>query len=155
MPAVEGRFRHNMARAPNRERVSALKGDSLLSLAGLVAAGRTSTFDVIYVDGDHGMASVLADAVLAFRLLKVGGFLIFDDMVLFPTVGRAMEFFVEAFGGEHRLEVLYSKEQMVITKTAEDQWATPTSIVTLGTNPFLSLAPARSEELPRLQPATV
>lgn len=52
---AQDRFRHNMARAPNRERVSAVKGDSLLSLAGLVAGGRTSTFDVIYVDGDHGV----------------------------------------------------------------------------------------------------
>lgn len=55
------------------------------------------------------MPSVLADAVLSFRLLKVGGFLIFDDMLVFPDVGRAMEYFVEAFGGEHRLEVLHNE----------------------------------------------
>ena len=36
-------------------------------------------FDFIYIDGDHRAASVLEDAVLAFRLLKFGGILIFDD----------------------------------------------------------------------------
>lgn len=42
-----------MARASNSERVTAVKGDSVLSLAASVAAGATSTFDVIYVDGGH------------------------------------------------------------------------------------------------------
>lgn len=55
------------------------------------------------------MPAALADAILSFRLLKVGGFLIFDDTVLFPSVKRAMEYFVDAFGGEHRLEVLYNE----------------------------------------------
>ncbi|CAN0219672.1 unnamed protein product [Hapterophycus canaliculatus] len=82
------------------------------------------------------MAAVLADAVLSFRLLRVGGLMIFDDMVGFPDVGPAMEYFVEAFEGDHRLEVLHNKEKMVVTKTSEDKWATPTSIVNMGTNPF-------------------
>lgn len=37
------------------------------------------TFDIIYIDGNHEPEYVLEDAVLAFRKLKVGGFLIFDD----------------------------------------------------------------------------
>ena len=49
----QDRFRNNMANAPNNERVTAVKGDSLLSLSSLVAAGGTSTFDAIYVDGSH------------------------------------------------------------------------------------------------------
>lgn len=55
------------------------------------------------------MGPVLADAILSFRLLKVGGFLIFDDMILFPDVERAMKAFVEALGGENRLEVLHNE----------------------------------------------
>ena len=49
----QGRFQSNIARAPNHERVIAVKGDSLLSLSKLVAAGGASKFDVIYVDGGH------------------------------------------------------------------------------------------------------
>ena len=37
------------------------------------------TFDFVYVDGCHWTINVLEDAVLAFRLLKVGGIMAFDD----------------------------------------------------------------------------
>lgn len=37
------------------------------------------SFDVIYIDGSHLAPDVLSDAVLSWRLLKVGGLLIFDD----------------------------------------------------------------------------
>ncbi len=36
-------------------------------------------FDIIYIDGNHEPEYVLEDAVLAFRKLKQGGILIFDD----------------------------------------------------------------------------
>lgn len=36
-------------------------------------------FDIIYIDGNHNSEFVLEDAVLSFRKLKVGGWLIFDD----------------------------------------------------------------------------
>jgi predicted O-methyltransferase YrrM len=36
-------------------------------------------FDIVYVDGDHHAVNVLEDAILAFRLLKVNGIMIFDD----------------------------------------------------------------------------
>ena len=42
-----------MANAPNGERVIALKGDSLESLAGLLARGLTSSFDAVYIDASH------------------------------------------------------------------------------------------------------
>lgn len=47
------RFHWNMAKAPNSERAVAYKGDSLESLAGLLARGLISTFDAVYVDASH------------------------------------------------------------------------------------------------------
>jgi len=38
-----------------------------------------TTFDFIYIDGDHTAEGVLRDAVLAWRLLKPGGIIAFDD----------------------------------------------------------------------------
>lgn len=38
-----------------------------------------SFFDIIYIDGNHEPEYVLEDAVLSFRKLRLGGFLIFDD----------------------------------------------------------------------------
>ena len=36
-------------------------------------------FDMIYIDGNHEPEFVLEDAVLSFRKLKKGGWIIFDD----------------------------------------------------------------------------
>lgn len=36
-------------------------------------------FDIIYIDGDHEPESALEDAVISFRKLKIGGYMIFDD----------------------------------------------------------------------------
>jgi len=36
-------------------------------------------FDFIYVDGSHTAADVLTDAILCWRLLRVGGTMVFDD----------------------------------------------------------------------------
>lgn len=49
------KFRRNVARAPNGERVTVVKGESMLALTALVRDGATSTFDIIYVDGDHSV----------------------------------------------------------------------------------------------------
>lgn len=70
----EGRFDRNTADIPflfKHKRDSA----SWLTEAG----ARGEKFDVIYVDGDHEAKAVMADAVLAWRVLKPGGVLVFDD----------------------------------------------------------------------------
>lgn len=83
MQSVEARFRHNTAlaisRASHPVSLHVHKEYSHLCLAKLVAEGRLGHFDLIYVDGSHQAPDVLSDAVLAFHLLKVGGYLIFDD----------------------------------------------------------------------------
>ena len=39
----------------------------------------TNKFDFIYIDGSHQAADVLSDAVNAFKLLRPGGIMCFDD----------------------------------------------------------------------------
>jgi hypothetical protein len=83
MSAVERRFDLNVTEAIGKSAfpvdVKKLKGDSCLALATLVAEGRSKYFDLVYIDGSHEAADVLSDAVLAFRLLREGGLMIFDD----------------------------------------------------------------------------
>lgn len=55
-----------------------IKSLSHPALLGLLPEHR-STFDFIYVDGSHQAPDVLADALLSFWLLRVGGVMIFDD----------------------------------------------------------------------------
>ena len=38
-------------------------------------------FDFIYIDGSHQAPDVLSDAVLGFKLLKIGGVMAFDDYI--------------------------------------------------------------------------
>ncbi|CAM9567785.1 unnamed protein product [Ectocarpus fasciculatus] len=130
MVSVEERFHWNMGKAPNGERVVAFKGDSLESLAGLVARGLTASFDVVYVDASHEMQDVLGDALLSFRLLKVGGIMIFDDFGM-RGVARATAAFEEAFWDS--LQVLHKdRSHLVVTKVADDRFTTRDSELVLG-----------------------
>lgn len=83
MSAVEQRFDHNVAKAcssvPNLVNVVKIKSHSFMGLTDLVAQKRLNYYDLIYIDGSHETPDVLADLVIAFRLLRVGGLMILDD----------------------------------------------------------------------------
>ncbi len=83
MPEVEARFDRNVAIATRAAvhpvSVTKDKGTSSLALPRLIASGRSGQFDMVYVDGSHQATDVLSDAVDCFRLLRVGGVMIFDD----------------------------------------------------------------------------
>jgi hypothetical protein len=48
-------------------------------LARLLTEGKAGYFDFSYVDGSHQAPDVICDAILAFKLLRVGGVMAFDD----------------------------------------------------------------------------
>lgn len=68
-------FIDNMEACGLNDRVTVKRGYSHEILPTL----EDNSFDIIYIDGNHEPEYVLEDAVLAFRKLKVGGRLIFDD----------------------------------------------------------------------------
>jgi predicted O-methyltransferase YrrM len=83
MNPIESRFNNNIKVAtdsvPNHVSLIKHKGFSDLQLAKILASGKENYFDFIYVDGSHQAPDVLCDAILSFRLLKVGGVIAFDD----------------------------------------------------------------------------
>jgi predicted O-methyltransferase YrrM len=83
MNAVETRFNHNIRLAidsvPNKVDLVVHKGYSDDCMAKLLAEGKRNHFDFIYIDGSHQAPDVLCDALLGFRLLRVGGVIAFDD----------------------------------------------------------------------------
>jgi predicted O-methyltransferase YrrM len=93
MGAVEERFDRNLAlacqSAAHPVTLVKHKQVSSLALAGLIAA-QGKPADLVYVDGSHQAPDVLADAVLAFQLLRVGGLMIFDDY-LWSTGAKGKE----------------------------------------------------------------
>jgi len=88
MTAVEKRFDFNINIALNRANHTVTfhkhKGYSDLILAKLISDPHIPrAFDFIYIDGSHQAPDVLADAILAFRMLRVGGIMAFDDYLWF------------------------------------------------------------------------
>lgn len=83
MSDVERRFDANTlfaaSQVPHEVKLVKHKTLSHPALAKLIASGEKSSFDLIYIDGSHQAPDVLADAVLAFPLLRVGGLMAFDD----------------------------------------------------------------------------
>lgn len=71
------RFVSNIHLTGKAGQVQVCVGRSDEMLVRLVSQGVRADF--IYVDGSHQAADVLSDAVLAWKLLKPGGLLIFDD----------------------------------------------------------------------------
>jgi len=83
MNEVEARFRINtenaLSLATHPVDLQLHKDLSHRALARMLADGKENYFDFIYIDGSHQAPDVLCDAVLAFKLLKTGGTMAFDD----------------------------------------------------------------------------
>jgi len=83
MNFVESRFHHNLslaiANAKNKVNLVVHKKLSDMCLSQLIHERGKNYFDFIYIDGSHQAPDVLCDAVLSFKLLKIGGFMVFDD----------------------------------------------------------------------------
>ena len=116
-PDIEVRFDGNLA--PCVARLTKRKGSSLHVLPQLL--DEQQEFDVIYVDGSHFADDVLTDAITAWRLLKQGGVLIFDD-ILAPFYLRAransawaINLFLKYHEGEYNIFYAYV-QQIILQK---------------------------------------
>lgn len=72
---VRDTFMTNLSHSGIADRTRVLNQTSTKALPTLLP----SAFDLIYIDGAHDMKTVLSDYVLAWPLLKVGGYMIMDD----------------------------------------------------------------------------
>lgn len=82
-PDVGSNFRHNFTEWTKDNDTSRFNwkcGYSYPCMLAEFAEGKQ--YDFIYIDGDHNSCGVLEDAVLAWRLLKIGGILLFDDYMM-------------------------------------------------------------------------
>ena len=98
LAGIEARFDSNTAGYSNLEK-KVMR--SIAALDQFVREGRR--YDVIYVDGSHDMDDALVDSVLCWRLLKVGGVIIWDDYKWSAGMKRAIDLFLAYRGGEYQL----------------------------------------------------
>lgn len=68
-------FNNNLENRVDKNKIKVIKGFSYKEIPKL----EDEYFDIIYIDGNHSPEYILEDAVLSFRKLKSGGYLIFDD----------------------------------------------------------------------------
>ncbi|ORA33347.1 hypothetical protein BST20_22530 [Mycobacterium branderi] len=113
---LEARFDGNLA--PCAARLTKRKGSSLHVLPQLL--DEQQEFDLIYVDGSHFADDVLMDGITAWRLLKQGGIMIFDDF-LWPCYPRAranpwwaIDQFLTYHPGEYK--VLAAYDQIILQR---------------------------------------
>ena len=74
------------------------------------------SFDIIYIDGNHEPEFVLEDAVLAFRKVMKGGYLIFDDYGWGgpDLIQKGIDAFLHAY--HKRIQILGLRETQMFVK---------------------------------------
>ena len=123
MVTVESRFINNtklaIEAAPHFVNLKIHKGYSIDVLPTFLCdQNYRNFFDLIYIDGSHHAPDVLADAVLSFPLLKIGGVMIFDDY-LWHLRGQdqlqcpkpAIDAFINIYFG--KLSIIFSPNSQV------------------------------------------
>ena len=60
-------------------KITEVYGDALLTLKEYVKNNELHTFDLIHVDGGHGMHNVVSDFIYTQELLTTEGIVVFDD----------------------------------------------------------------------------
>lgn len=125
MKEVERRFDSNIKKATSKHGVSnvqKIKEKSTYALAHQMRwlKAEDQLFDFIYIDGSHTAPDVLADAVMAWKLLRMHGIMIFDDYLWgdprmpLSRPKIAIDAFMNIYGGE--INVMNIGLQMIIKK---------------------------------------
>jgi predicted O-methyltransferase YrrM len=111
---VEARFWTNSREAQSAEqKVSLMKMTSNEALADMI--GFKYQFDFIYVDGNHSAEMVYSDGTEAWKLLKQGGVMLFDDYQ-YPhePTGEGIDRFLKEHEGQY--DLLLSNYQLAVKK---------------------------------------
>jgi predicted O-methyltransferase YrrM len=110
---IEKRFDENL----EGYKFNKIKNDSVVALRELLK--KRIFFDFIYIDGSHNGEDILSDAIESYKLLNMGGIMIFDDIVnTNKNINIQSYTGYESFYAIHKknLRVLYLKNIVVLKK---------------------------------------
>jgi glycosyltransferase involved in cell wall biosynthesis len=120
LQTIEQRFDFNVTQAGVPEKVRKMVGASQTVLRSLIP----NSYHLAYIDGSHVASDVLEDALLTWRLVKIGGLIIFDDYgYVFPEGVNedpprvAIDAFMSIF--KKKIKVIHQGYQIFIEKIAD------------------------------------
>lgn len=128
MSELERRFRENVEKSLNFDKLRVIRGLSRYVLRSM-ANGFDGHFSFVYIDGSHRARDVLDDAVMAWPMLRDGGYMVFDDYrwhkyaAEYDNPKIAIDGFVSCY--ETELDVLHRDFQVIARKHAR---TTPASL---------------------------
>lgn len=116
---AKDRYFKNLKKSPHAHKVKTMVEKSENALKKLYM----DDYDLVYIDGSHLAKDVAVDARLGFRILKVGGVLMFDDYMWnmgmdvsqYERPHEAINEFLVEYWGHYNL--IHKGEQLVIEKT--------------------------------------
>ena len=76
-------------------------------------------FDIIYIDGNHKTKYVLEDAIMAYKKIKRGGWIVFDD-VFDPEVKEGIQIFLHLYKSYFHQDIHTKNGQLFIQRLARD-----------------------------------
>ena len=94
-----------------------IKDDSVISMRKLLR--KNMNFDFIYIDGSHNGEDILSDAIEAFKILKKGGLIFFDDFLQYEVNRKiqsyvGIEKFLELYSSN--LKIVFFQNNLVVKK---------------------------------------
>ena len=115
---VKERFLKNIVESGYSDKVKIIQELSDRALPQLICQNKK--YDLIFIDGNHVAPYVLMDSVMSWPLLKVGGYILFDDyswglngdITLRPK--KSIDSFTEIFSDY--IEEVYTKNRKVIRR---------------------------------------
>lgn len=113
---VERKFDQNWSESC----VEKIKMESSIALGAL--ANENREFNLIYIDGSHFSLDVMADGLLAWKLLSGGGIMVFDDYLWFgyarprDNVSFAVNTLIKMLGAN--CSILFVGRQVILKKRA-------------------------------------
>jgi predicted O-methyltransferase YrrM len=115
---VKERFLYNILKSGHSPKVKTIQDLSFNILPQLLCQNKL--YDLIFIDGNHVAPFVMMDSVMSWNLLKVGGYILFDDYAwgmnkektLRPK--ESIDYFVETF--QDYIEVIYTNERKVVKR---------------------------------------
>jgi predicted O-methyltransferase YrrM len=117
-PKVEGRFDRNMA--PYGDRVTKMKKRGIPVMERMLDQ---RSFDIIYLDTGKTRSVAFANSALAWPLLRVGGVMIWDDLIWGTdrSVDKRPEQGIRQFHSSFAtcMEVLHEGHQLIAKKTRD------------------------------------